>query len=132
VKVAALVVFRLAAFLAAAGLVYVVTAREPAGGSLILAAAAAFIYVGLILRAAVREADSTTREGKGDGEGRHEEDVHVGPTIWPFAFSLAAIGLVLGIVVARWLLIAGGAVFLASTVGWFVDVRRQHLHSHGS
>ncbi len=55
---------------------------------------------------------------------------HVGPTIWPFAFSLAAIGFVLGIVVARWLLIAGAALFVASAAGWFVDVRRQHQHGH--
>ena len=131
-RVTSRVVFRLAAFLAAAGLVYVVTAHEPAGGSMILVAAVAFSYVGLILRAAVRDADRTTRETTAGEERGREEDAHVGPTIWPFVFSLAAIGFVLGIVVARWLLFAGAAVFLASTVGWFVDVRRQHAHRHGS
>ncbi|HEY3211440.1 MAG TPA: cytochrome c oxidase subunit 4 [Actinomycetota bacterium] len=131
-RVAALVVFRLAAFLAAAGLVYVVTAREPAGGSLLLVAAVAFIYVGLILRAAVRDANRPALEPTGGGERRGEEEAHVGPTIWPFAFSLASIGFVLGIVVARWLLFAGAVVFLASTVGWFIDVRRQHAHGNGS
>jgi hypothetical protein len=131
-KVASLVVFRLAAFLAAAGLVYAVTSREPAGGSLILVAAVCFAYVGLILRAAVRGADPAAEQAQGRKEEPVEEAEHVGPTIWPFAFSLAAIGFVLGIVVARWLLFAGAALFLVSSMGWFVDVRRQHAHGHGS
>jgi hypothetical protein len=131
-RVTARVVFRLAAFLAAAGLVYAVTAHEPAGGSLILVAAVAFVYIGVILRAAVRDADRPMREETAGEERGAEEEGHVGPTIWPFAFSVAAIGFVLGTVVARWLLFAGAAVFLASTVGWFVDVRRQHAHGHGS
>jgi hypothetical protein len=130
VKITSVVVFRLAAFLGVAGLVYVVTAREPAGGSLILVAAASFTYIGLILRAAVREA---AQEGEREAEAGQEgtaESIHVPPTIWPFAFSLAAIGFVLGIVVAGCLLVAGAAVFVASTVGWFVDVRRQHADGH--
>jgi hypothetical protein len=131
-KVAALVVFRLAAFLAAAGLVYAVTSREPAGGSLILVAAVSFAYVGLILRSAVRSADRAAEEAKVGKDEAADETEHVGPTIWPFAFSLAAIGFVLGVVVARWLLIAGGALFVASAAGWIVDVRRQHAHSHRS
>ena len=69
---------------------------------------------------------------RGDGAGAKEgsETVHVGPTIWPFVFSLAAAVLVLGIVVARWLLVAGSVVFVASALGWFVDVRRQNAHGH--
>ena len=123
-KVVSTVVLRLAVFLAAAGLVYAVTAREPAGSSLILVGAAAFAYVGLILRAAAREAG-----GQADEPAEPE---HVGPTIWPFVFSIAAIGLVLGVVVARWLLILGSAVFVASAIGWAVDVRRQHAGGHGT
>jgi len=122
-RVASQVVFRLAAFLAASGLVYAVTAREPAGGSMILVAAAMFTYVGLVFRAAVREAGADASEAPAETE-------HVGPTIWPFVFSVAAVGLVLGIVVARWLLVLGSTVFVASAVGWFVDVRRQHARGH--
>ncbi len=129
-RVAALVVFRLAAFLAAAGLVYAVTSHEPAGGSLVLVAAICFAYVGLILRAAVRGAGPEAQEADAAEDGAEAEMEHVGPTIWPFAFSLAAIGFVLGLVVARWLLVAGAAMFVASAVGWFVDVRRQHQHGH--
>ena len=132
-KVASLVVFRLAAFLAAAGLVYAVTSHELAGGSLILVAAVCFAYVGWILRLAVRNAEPAPEQAQGRKEEEATEEAeHVGPTIWPFAFSLAAIGFVLGIVVARWLLVAGVALFAASAGGWFVDVRRQHSHGHGS
>ncbi len=129
-RVAALVVFRLAAFLAAAGLVYAVTSHESAGGSLLLVAAVCFAYVGLILRAAVRGAGPEAQEAEAAEEGAEAEMEHVGPTIWPFTFSLAAIGFVLGIVVAHWLLIAGATLFVASAAGWFVDVRRQHQHGH--
>jgi hypothetical protein len=123
-RVVSTVVLRLAAFLAVAGLVYAVTAREPAGSSLVLVGAAAFTYVGLILRAAAGGAVEQADEPS--------EPEHVGPTIWPFAFSIAAIGLVLGIVVARWLLILGSAVFVASAIGWAMDVRRQHAQGHGT
>jgi len=132
VKVAALVVFRLAAFLGAAGLVYAVTSREPAGGSLLLVGAVSFAYVGLILRAAVRGAGPEAQEANAGHEDAAAETEHVGPTIWPFAFSLAAIGFVLGIALARWLLIVGAVAFVASGIGWVVDVRRQHAHGHRS
>jgi hypothetical protein len=121
-RVVSTVVLRLALFLAAVGVAYAVTAREPAGSSLILVGAAAFAYVGLILRAAAR--------GAGEQADEPAEPEHVGPTIWPFAFSIAAIGLVLGVVVSRWLLVLGSAVFVASAIGWAVDVRRQHAHGH--
>ena len=123
-KIGSTVVLRLAAFLAAAGVVYAVTAREPAGSSLILIGAAAFAYVGLILRAVAREA--------GEQADEPAEPEHVAPTIWPFAFSIAAIGLVLGVVVARWMLIMGSVVFVASAIGWAMDVRRQHARGHST
>ena len=129
-RVTSLVVFRLAAFLAAAGLVYAATSHEPAGGSLILIAAATFAYLGVVLRSAAREEGPAAHGGDEAGDGS-AETIHVGPTIWPFVFSLAAAVLVLGIVLARWLLVVGSAVFVASALGWFVDVRRQHAHGHG-
>lgn len=129
-RVTALVVFRLAAFLAAAGLVYAVTSHEPAGGSLILIAAATFTYLGVVLRAAARETGPAAHGDEAGGENGSAEAIHVGPTIWPFVFSLSAAVLVLGIVLARWLLVVGSAVFVASALGWFVDVRRQHAHGH--
>ena len=96
---------------------------------MMLIAAATFSYLGVVLRAAAREGEQPVG---GDGAGAEEgsETIHVGPTIWPFVFSLAAAVLVLGIVVARWLLVAGSVVFVASALGWFVDVRRQHRQAH--
>jgi hypothetical protein len=52
---------------------------------------------------------------------------HVHPTIWPFAFSIAALALVVGAVVATRVLVPLGlAVFAAAAVGWFAEVRRAH------
>ena len=45
-----------------------------------------------------------------------------------FSRTLAAIGLVLGIALARWLLFVGAALFVMCALGWFVDIRRQHSH----
>jgi Cytochrome c oxidase subunit IV len=132
VRVTAVVLFRLSAFLAVAGLVYIVTSGERSGGSMMLVAAVAFTYIGFILRTAAHEAEpgSESAEAAEAAEAAVEKPPHVGPTIWPFVFSLAAIGFTLGIVVARWLLVAGAAVFVASTIGWFVDIRRQRDHGH--
>lgn len=126
-KVTAKVAFRLAAYLGIAGLTYLLTAYEWAGGLLVLLAAVAFAYVGVVLRGAAREAGPSAPAGGEDIIAADE--AHVGPTIWPFVFSLAAALLVLGIVVQRWLLVAGAAVFVASALGWFADVRRQHAHA---
>jgi len=125
-RVASLVAFRLAAFLGAAGLVYLLTAYEWAGGLMVLLAAVAFTYVGVVLRAAARDTGPAAQPG--DEQHVSAQEIHVGPTIWPFVFSLAAAVLVLGIVVQRWLLVAGSVVFIASAIGWFADVRRQHSH----
>jgi carbonic anhydrase/acetyltransferase-like protein (isoleucine patch superfamily) len=54
---------------------------------------------------------------------------HVRPTIWPFAFSIAALALVVGAVVATRVLVPLGlALFAGAAVGWFTDVRRAHRH----
>jgi small-conductance mechanosensitive channel len=55
---------------------------------------------------------------------------HVGPTIWPFVFSIAAIILAFGIALTRWLLPVGGVLFVAAAVGWFLDIRGQTTHEH--
>ena len=55
--------------------------------------------------------------------------VHVPPTIWPFAFSLAALALVVGAVIATRVLVPLGlALFAAAAAGWFADVRRTARH----
>jgi hypothetical protein len=112
----------LAVFLGAAGLVYATTSKELVGGLLLPLAAAGFAYIGLYVRRAVRVA---ARE---PGPTEPEEEPHVAPTIWPFVFSLAGVGLVLGAVVSRWVLVIGGVLFVAAGVGWFADVGRQWAH----
>jgi hypothetical protein len=51
----------------------------------------------------------------------------VRPTIWPFAFSIAALALVVGAVVATRVLVPLGlALLVVAAAGWFADVRRAH------
>ena len=40
----------------------------------------------------------------------------------------STVALVLGVVLAKWLLVLGALLFIASAAGWFNDVRRQHAH----
>jgi hypothetical protein len=57
---------------------------------------------------------------------------HVGPTIWPLVFAVSAIGIVIGTVGNRWVLVPGGILFLAAAVGWVRDVHQQwHHHAAG-
>jgi hypothetical protein len=128
-RIVSRVTLGLATFLATAGLIYQVTSRERAGGSLMLGAAVGFAYIGLVLRAAGRAAEG----GDSGEEGGPAELDHVGPTIWPFGFSLAAVALVVGVVIEQKVLIAVGiALFVGSSLGWFVDVRRQRSHAKRS
>jgi hypothetical protein len=116
----------LAVFLGGAGVVYGVTGHEFVGTPLLLIASACFAYLGIFARRAVRTAVAEA------GDGDHAQDVaepHVGPTIWPFVFSLAGVGLTLGAVVSRWLLVVGAVLFVMAAVGWFVDVARQWGHA---
>jgi hypothetical protein len=157
----------LAVFLAVAGVVYALTAREWQGTVLLLVCAAGSLYIGLVLRGAAQagslvageaareggppmaapaagseraspEAEGARTEGAVAGEARVEgaaragpeqsspETEHVGPTIWPFVFSLAALLLVVGLVEIHWILIPGAILFVGAAAGWFVDIRRQH------
>ena len=117
----------LAVFLIVDSAVYMATAHEWTGGPLIAATAGAFAYVALVLRGAVRRAAREAEAAPSEQVGAVELD-HVGPTVWPAGFAVAALVLVPGAVVARWLLIPGGIVFVASAVGWARDIRHQHAH----
>jgi Cytochrome c oxidase subunit IV len=128
---AARVWFGLAAFLVVTGTIYGITSHELAGAPLLLVGSVAFFYLGMVARARVRDASRPEREGHAPGEVSDAE-AHVAPTIWPFGFSIAAVMLVLGLVVSRWLLAVGGVLFFLAAVGWFRDVARQHQHADGS
>ncbi|HEY1332469.1 MAG TPA: cytochrome c oxidase subunit 4 [Actinomycetota bacterium] len=83
--------------------------------------AASFAYLGLYALLAVRKAGR-------EAEVVEQEEPHVGPTIWPAVFALSAVGIVLGVLVAPWLLAVGGLLFVAAAVGWITDTRRQWRH----
>ncbi len=110
----------LAGFLAIAGTVYGLTSHDPGGTTLLLIAAATFCFLGVVSRMVAR--------GAADAEPGAEEEVHVGPTIWPFGFAIAAVVIALGLIVSPWFLIAGFVAFVASAAGWFREVGRGHAH----
>jgi Cytochrome c oxidase subunit IV len=131
-KVGGAVAFALSAFLLVTAGVYWFTAYEPIGGSLLAIGAVGSAYIGIVSRSAARRAARAEAPDQPlAGEEQEEAEEHVTPTIWPFMFSIAAVGIVLGVVVAKWLLILGGLVFVASAAGWFNDIRRQHAHVEG-
>jgi hypothetical protein len=114
---------RLALFLVVVGVVYGVTSHEFVGTPLLLIAAGGSAFVGWFIRRALRDADADGPIGEDAEAGTAEP--HVGPTIWPFMFSLAAVGFVLGAIVSRWLLVLGAVLFGAASVGWLLDIRHQ-------
>jgi hypothetical protein len=124
------VAFSLSVFLLGDAGVYWFTAHEPTGASLLLIASIAFGYISLITRGAARRAQRAAGDQQSAAleQAQEDEEENIVPTIWPLGFSLAALALVLGVVLARWLLPVGGVLFVASAAGWFNDVRRQHAH----
>jgi Cytochrome c oxidase subunit IV len=128
-KTASRAVFGLSAFLGTAGLIYVVTSRERTGGTLMLMCSVAFGYVGIILRGVARRAELREGAAATQAEEKAPELEHVGSSIWPFGYSIAAVTLAAGLVVARWLVAVGVVLFLTATIGWFVDIRHQHQHA---
>ncbi len=133
-RLATRILFGLGGFLASAAVVYWVmsyhgASRDPAGPALMGIAAVGFGYTGLVLWAAARRADRDAAAAQAAPGPKATTMAHVRPTIWPFAFSIAALALVIGAVVASRILVPLGlALFAAAAVGWFADVRRAHRH----
>jgi Cytochrome c oxidase subunit IV len=111
----------LAAFLAVAGAIYGVTSHELAGTTQLLVSATTFLVLSVVTRFVAR---GIVDEREPDEE--HEGLVHVGPTIWPFAFAVSGVVLALGLIVTGWILIPGAIAFAASAAGWLRDVARSH------
>jgi Cytochrome c oxidase subunit IV len=116
--------FALAVFLLIAGSVYGITSSGLAGTTLLLAAAATFCFLGIVSRIVAAHAAAA-----GTLEEEEEEEPHIGPTIWPFGFAIAAVILALGLIVSPWLLIAGAIVFALSAAGWLREVARSRTHA---
>ena len=116
----------LATFIGIAGIVLLLTSYEWRGSIMLIVLAVAFLYIGLVLRGAFKRSSvPATRETMTTEEVTVESE-HIGPTIWPFVFSVAAVLLVVGIVGLHWVLIPGVILFLGACAGWFVDIKRQH------
>jgi Cytochrome c oxidase subunit IV len=111
--------FALAGFLVVAGIVYLFTSHEKAGGPLLLAGGGTFAYIALVARA-------ESRRSAGDEGGTEAEEPHVGPTIWPFGFSIAAVLIALGFIVNRWIFLPAAIAFAVSAAGWTREVSRSH------
>ena len=135
-RLATRILFGLSGFLLVAAAVYWTMSytgtaqnRDPAGPALLAVAAVGFGYTGLVLWAAARRADREAA-AKHAAPGAEQATVaHVPPTIWPFGFSVAALALVVGAVVAGKVLVPLGlALFAAAAAGWFADVRRTARH----
>jgi hypothetical protein len=122
------IMLRIGLYILAAAIIYSVTAHEAAGGILLFVAALTFGYVAFVIRTAVRGVDKAASEDRGKAEEAVIEMAHVGPTIWPFVFSIAAIILAFGIALSRWLLPVGAVLFVAAAAGWFLDIRGQNRH----
>jgi len=131
-RLATRILFGLSGFLALAAAVYWVmsyqgASRDPAGPALMAIAAVAFGYTGLVLWAAARRADREAAAEHATLGPKGATLAHVPPTIWPFAFSIAALALIVGAVVATRILVPLGlALFVVAAVGCFADVRRAH------
>jgi hypothetical protein len=110
-------------FVLVAGLILWFTAHERTGATLLVILSIGLFYIARVTRGGAHPAEEGTSAASEVGA-----EEAVAPTIWPFGFSVAAVGLVLGVVVARWLLVVGGALVVACGAGWYRDIRRQHAH----
>jgi len=119
----------LGAFLILAGLVYALITYEWEGVTLIFTVAGGALLVGTYLGRAVQRAHSWLAAQPAGATAAAGTEPHVAPTIWPLIFALSMIGLVIGAVESRWVLIAGGVVLVVALAGWSLDVRRQWRHA---
>ena len=135
-RLATWILFALSGFLLLAAAVYWTMSytgtaqnRDPAGPALLAVAAVGFGYTGLVLWAAARRANREAAAEHTATGAEHATVTHVPPTVWPFGFSIAALALVVGAVVAGKVLVPLGlALFAAAAAGWFADVRRTARH----
>ena len=120
------IAFALGAFYLVAGLGYAATSEFQDGFPLLMAAAVCIAAFGSYVFLTVRRAERALAASE---ELREEVEPHIGSSIWPFGYALSAVGLVAGFLAYQPLYLVGGGLFIASTFGWFADVRRQWQHA---
>ncbi len=127
------IIMSFGAFLIVTGVTYGGVTYEWEGATLMIIVAGGALLIGAYLVSGVRRARAVlaARPGQAQHEGADSEP-HVAPTIWPVVFALAAVGLVVGAVGARWALVGGGVLFIVASVGWVLDIRRQWQHGPGA
>lgn len=118
----------LGAFLIVTGVAYAVLGFEYEGLTLLMTLAGGALLVGVYLISAVRRARAVLAGRLTEAAAGGDAEPHVAPTIWPLVFALSTIGLVVGAVAARWALVGGAVLFVAASIGWVLDVRRQWIH----
>lgn len=118
--------FGLGLFYLVAGFGYALTSEFVEGFPLLMAAAVGIALFGGYAFLAVRRGERALAGAEDDVE---PVEPHIGSTIWPLGYALSAFGLVLGFLAYRPLYAVGGILFLASSAGWFADVRHQWRHS---
>lgn len=140
----------LGAFLLVSLAIYAWHSREYEGVLLSITVAVAALIFGGYAALVVRRSHAALTTPPAEGEAATEEspageplaavghpgadagveldEPHVGPTIWPLVFAVSAIGIVVGTVGNRWVLVPGGILFLAAAVGWVRDVHQQWHH----
>ena len=106
-------------------IVYRALQHEYIGTTLIAMTGVGFGFIALYSLTAVRKA-------KRQEHVPHGEEPHVRGTIWPAVFALSAIGFTLGVLVTPWLLVVGGALFIAAAAGWTAETRRQWKGGHAA
>jgi len=117
VKTASTICFGLAIFLGAAGLIYLFTAHEYSGATDLLIASVTFAFLGVVLRVAERRAPT---------EAPGEEELHIGPTIWPLGFAASGAVVAIGLIVGPAILVVGVVACAVCAGGWMRDVARSH------
>ena len=100
-------------------IVYHALQHEYIGTTMIAMTGVGFGFIALYALTAVRKARAP------GARAARQEEPHVRGTIWPAVFALSAIGFTLGVLVTPWLLVVGGALFIAAAAGWTAETRRQ-------
>jgi hypothetical protein len=111
----------LAAFLGVAAIVYWFTSSyEPAGSILLGIAAITFGFLALVLRSASRRTP----------EEQAEEELQIGPTIWPLGFAVSGAVIAIGVIESPWVVVVGVLGFALCAGGWLRAVARSHSGAH--